>query len=154
MRGVCSLEYNQIFVAMVMFGILTGLTYIAEESYVLTVSFSDGCHTYTDTLSISVESCLCPVWIPNVFTPDGDGLNDIFKPVIDCEVFNYRMRIFNRWGREVFTTTDPNEPWRGESPNASYFSNESVYSYILTYEQRVDGLGIPNTLVGSVTLLR
>ncbi|MCH2216156.1 MAG: gliding motility-associated C-terminal domain-containing protein [Flavobacteriales bacterium] len=133
---------------------LHGLAYTAKEPEVLIFSFSDGCYTYFDTLFIDIESCLCPVWVPNVFTPDGDGLNDNFKPVIDCDVSNYTMTIFNRWGTEVFRTNDPNEPWRAESPNTKYFASENVYVYIITYEQKVDGLAIPNELIGNLTLIR
>ncbi|HKK40737.1 MAG TPA: gliding motility-associated C-terminal domain-containing protein, partial [Cryomorphaceae bacterium] len=91
---------------------LIGYTYTATETESLSFTYSDGCYTYPDTLFISVESCLCPVWVPNVFTPDEDGLNDFFKPVLECDVYDYRMLIFNRWGREVFQSNAIEIPWR------------------------------------------
>ncbi len=84
---------------------LVGLTYTATETETLSFTYSDGCFIYQDTLFISVASCLCPAWVPNVFTPDEDGLNDFFKPFVDCEVYDYRMLIFNRWGSEIFQST-------------------------------------------------
>jgi PKD repeat protein len=67
---------------------LTDLTYTAIETETLSFTYSDGCFTYQDTLFISVESCLCPVWVPNVFAPNEDGLNDLFKPVLDCNIYD------------------------------------------------------------------
>ncbi|NVO19670.1 MAG: gliding motility-associated C-terminal domain-containing protein [Bacteroidetes bacterium] len=53
-------------------------------------------------------------WIPNAFTPDFDGLNDVFRPVTDRVVFSsYTMRIFNKWGGLVFESEDPKTGWDG-----------------------------------------
>jgi gliding motility-associated-like protein len=99
---------------------LTDHTYTAIETETLSFTYSDGCFTYQDTLFISVESCLCPVWVPNVFAPNEDGLNDLFKPVLDCNIYDYQMLIFNRWGREIFQSNDIDVGWKGESPNSDF----------------------------------
>lgn len=133
---------------------LVGLTYTATETETLSFTYSDGCHTYQDTLFISVESCLCPIWVPNVFTPNGDGLNDLFKPVLDCEVYDYRLIIFNRWGQEIFQSNDIDVPWRGESPNSDFFASHGVYVYLIVFNQILDGLRVPQEITGNVTLIR
>ncbi len=133
---------------------LTGLTYTATETETLSFTYSDGCYTYQDTLFISVASCLCPAWVPNVFTPDEDGLNDYFKPVVDCEVYDYRMLIFNRWGREIFQSNNLDVPWRGESRNSDFYAGTGVYVYLIVFNQKLDGLSVPQELTGTVTLLR
>ncbi len=67
--------------------------------------------------------------LPNVFTPDGDGMNDKFAAVYRS-VKEFKMIIFNRWGRKVFQTTDPGEAWDGKigGKNAA----EGVYFYVVT----------------------
>jgi gliding motility-associated-like protein len=133
---------------------LAGLTYTATETETLSFTYSDGCYTYQDTLFISVESCLCPIWVPNVFTPDEDGLNDLFRPVLDCSVYDYRMTIFSRWGHEIFQSNDIEMPWRGESPNSDFYADTGVYVYLIVFNQKLDGLLVPQELKGSITLVR
>jgi gliding motility-associated-like protein len=131
-----------------------GFTYFAFESEELVFTYSDGCFSYNASIDIFVEPCLCPVWIPNVFSPDGDGLNDVFRPVLDCPIYDYTMRIYNRWGSEIFLTRDYNNPWRGESPDTEYYAHDGVYFYLVTLFQDLDGLRVPSEFQGTVTLLR
>jgi gliding motility-associated-like protein len=51
--------------------------------------------------------------VPNAFTPNGDGINDVFKPAIYGTAVNYTMTIFNRWGQMIFKTRDPGKGWDG-----------------------------------------
>ena len=53
--------------------------------------------------------------MPNTFTPNGDGQNDVFRPIMERTPLNYTMRIFNRWGKEIFTSIDPLIGWDGTS---------------------------------------
>lgn len=133
---------------------LVGFTYTATDSETLGFTYSDQCYTYRDSLVISVESCLCPAWVPNAFTPDEDGLNDLFQPIVECEVYDYRMLIFNRWGNEIFESKDVNLPWRGESLNPNFYSRTGVYVYRIVFTQELDGLRVPVELNGTITLLR
>jgi gliding motility-associated-like protein len=130
------------------------LSYEAEESEMLYFSYSDECYTYSDSVFVSVESCLCPVFVPNVFTPNEDGLNDLFRAEVDCPIYDYKMIIFNRWGREIFESIDIDIPWRGESPRDDYYAHDGVYLYLIRFSQEVDGLRYPTELTGTVTLLR
>ncbi len=62
------------------------------------------------------ESCdLCTVQIPLAFTPNGDGLNDIFRIINPCsmKIDSFHMRIYSRWGEMVFETTVPEQGWDG-----------------------------------------
>ena len=47
------------------------------------------------------------IYVPTAFTPNNDGKNDAWKPVLDCEPFSYKVVVWDRWGRPVFTSTDP-----------------------------------------------
>lgn len=92
--------------------------------------------------------------IPNVFTPNGDNSNDVFKPTIsdDAELQNYNLVIYNRWGQLVFETKDETKGWNGE------FKNELVgtdtYIYIVSGNITVCGEKQAFKLKGDVTLLR
>ncbi|MCX7651154.1 MAG: gliding motility-associated C-terminal domain-containing protein [Flavobacteriales bacterium] len=79
---------------------------------VLVASDDNGCSD-TATLKIVVGDQF-EVFIPNVFTPNGDGINDEFK-IVATGVKLFRCTIFNRWGNEIFSWDDVNEGWNGKS---------------------------------------
>ena len=54
-------------------------------------------------------------YVPNAFTPNGDGINDVFMPRFDNDKLLYfKMLIVNRWGEIVYESTNPNDGWNGE----------------------------------------
>jgi gliding motility-associated-like protein len=72
------------------------------------------------------------VYIPNSFTPNSDGTNDVFRPegnAIDPE--QYQLIIFNRWGEKVFETTNLNQYWEGDHLMGEHYIPDSFYHYIL-----------------------
>jgi gliding motility-associated-like protein len=72
----------------------------------------------------------CPsYWLPNIFTPNGDGFNDVFHPYPYMFVESVEMRIYNRWGQLVFETTDPDIMWRGTLLDTTDPLSEGVYYY-------------------------
>ncbi len=93
------------------------------------------------------------VFAPNAFTPDGDGDNDIWKPVIrGFDTAGYALSIFNRWGERVFYTENPNEPWTGDILNGEYFGQNEVYNWRL--QLRVDYSVEEINFTGSIVLMR
>jgi gliding motility-associated-like protein len=77
--------------------------------------------------SIQIYSCEKLV-APNAFTPNGDGINDVFKPVLYGPVANYTLTIYNRWGQMIFKSRDPGRGWDGTlsgvpQPNDTYVWN-------------------------------
>jgi gliding motility-associated-like protein len=90
-----------------------------EYPVVLVVTNAAGC---TDTLrsSIRVESN-GDITLPNVFTPNGDGVNDRFLP-LEQYPGNWRLTMLNRWGQQVFATNRVTEGWNGaDAPDGIYF---------------------------------
>lgn len=72
----------------------------------------------------------CPsYWLPNIFTPNGDGYNDWFIPFPYMFVESVEMKIFNRWGQVVFETTDPDIRWDGTNQANGEKLSEGVYYY-------------------------
>ncbi len=67
--------------------------------------------------------------IPNVFTPNGDGVNDVFH-IEGASLKIYSIDIYNRWGQVVFSSTDPNIDWTGRSNSGTEEANGTYY-YIL-----------------------
>ena len=69
----------------------------------------------------------------NVFTPDGDGINDCFKfDVNNPQCTDYKLQIFNRWGERMFETLDPRICWDGTLPNELERATEGTYFYVVT----------------------
>ncbi len=89
------------------------------------------------------------VFIPSAFSINQDLLNDEFKPVGLGATRDYKMSIFNRWGEEIFTTTDPSKGWDGTYQND--FVMEGVYSYLIEFKF-IDGKAYKYT--GTLTVLR
>ncbi|MBC7774759.1 MAG: gliding motility-associated C-terminal domain-containing protein [Phycisphaerae bacterium] len=97
------------------------------------------------------EGC-CRPQLPNAFTPNGDGANDSFIPILpDCNKLEFaEMRIYSRWGELVFQSSDNGERWDGNSPNGAPASSDT---YVFTFRYRLEG-DEEKTQKGEVTLLR
>ncbi len=91
-------------------------------------------------------------YMPNAFSPNGDGNNDRFfgKGVLEGSS-NFSMTIWNRWGEQVFETNDPAEGWDGTLHNQGASAPIGVYLYIVTY---IDPRGNAEELKGYATLIR
>jgi gliding motility-associated-like protein len=80
--------------------------------YTLTVTDSNAC---IGVESINVGDSICPqyVYLPNAFTPNGDGRNDVFRPIFAGPTSDFKFAIFDRWGRRVFESANPAAGWDG-----------------------------------------
>jgi len=122
-----------------------------------------GCYVITSIDSVGNESvfsdsvCVdnCPEYVlPNVFTPGGDGFNDLFGPFPYRFVKSIDIKIFNRWGQVLFKTTDPDINWDGTNENNNAEVPDGTYFYVCTVNEIfLEGIK-PRTLKGFVTLLR
>jgi gliding motility-associated-like protein len=112
----------------------------------------NSCFSTFDTVVIDYDDCGTCVHVPNAFTPNTDGINDQFLPVIGCDFTNYSMRVYNRWGQMVFLTKDPMEGWNGM--NESKPSEVGTYVWYITYTGVQHNLALSEELKGSVLLIR
>lgn len=88
--------------------------------------------------------------IPTGFTPNGDGINDDFRPLGAGEFAgDYQMTIWNRWGQEVFRSVEPLKGWDGNYKGQQALTG--VYAYIITYK---NVYGESKIVKGNVTLTR
>ncbi|MBL7884473.1 MAG: gliding motility-associated C-terminal domain-containing protein, partial [Bacteroidia bacterium] len=89
-------------------------------------------------------------FIPNAFTPNGSGLNDVFKPKGE-NIVEFTMRIFDRWGNEVFTSTNMNDGWDGRVKGKGQIAQVDVYAYIIEIK---DTIGEYHKYIGHVTIVK
>jgi gliding motility-associated-like protein len=88
-------------------------TLLENQQYVLTVQSAAGCIA-TDTINVTVFKINPGLYVPNAFTPNGDGINDVFRPIpIGMKSINY-FRVYNRNGQLVFSTSVQNQGWDGK----------------------------------------
>jgi gliding motility-associated-like protein len=101
--------------------------YNLPGSYVVTllVISKAGCRdSITDTVVVTEE-----IYVPNVFTPNGDGVNDVFH-VTTGSIKTYSIEIYTRWGQRVFASNNPNDDWTGRS-EAGIMESDGTYYYII-----------------------
>jgi gliding motility-associated-like protein len=99
--------------------------------------------------TIIFDACDPNLIMPSVFSPNGDGLNDRFEPVIFNDVYELHISIFDRWGKLVFENSSLEPGWDGKSKGKN--CPEGVYFWTINYNGY---LHIENYLKGSVTLVR
>jgi gliding motility-associated-like protein len=120
-------------------------TLSSSGTYVLPLVADNGCDS-TVTLDLYLLDCsMLTIFAPNSFTPDADGTNDIWSPIIQ-NVKSYSFDIYNRWGQRIFTSTG--DPWDG-----TYQGNKcqmGVYTYIIDW---IDNDNIGHRVTGSITLV-
>lgn len=85
-----------------------------------------------DSVTVSTKVCPQNFYIANAFSPNGDGKNETFKPYITGLLAHYEFIVFNRWGQQVFKTTNKNEGWNGVL-NAKY-QNSDVFAWVCKYQ--------------------
>ncbi|MEQ1745028.1 MAG: T9SS type B sorting domain-containing protein [Saprospiraceae bacterium] len=126
----------------------TSQTLTVSDSGLYIVKVFDGLCTGTDSVFVRENACDL-LNIPNAFTPDGDGNNDAWKPIIGSDYTVRLVRIYSRWGEEVFTSTDTSFAWNGTHNGENAPSD--VYVFYLELNSK------DQTVVarkGDITLLR
>lgn len=123
-------------------------TPISSEVYTVDVVDDDGCEG-SATVTVNVLSDEQSVFVPNIFTPNGDGLNDVLF-VRSPRLASMSLFIYDRWGEEVFTTRDVAIGWVGKD-KAGNLVNTGVYAY---YLEVVFDNGQTRTISGNITVVR
>jgi len=124
--------------------------YEKEGTYFITLIASNtfGCKdTAIEKLLIEPEFNF---YIPNAFTPDNDGLNDIFTAVGEA-IDSFDMLIFDRWGELIYETSSLEKGWDGTAKSSSEISMEGVYVYKIRIK---DWQGVNHKFVGHVSLIK
>jgi gliding motility-associated-like protein len=108
---------------------------------------SNGCSsTTTHTVIIDKDFTF---YVPNCFSPNGDGHNNIFKPV-SFGIYDFTIYVYDRWGKKVFESSDPELGWDGTYHGKK--CPEDIYVYRIDFTNIVDDY--PRTIQGKVTLIK
>jgi len=110
------------------------------------------CVDASATVIVVPGDCEAVIFVPNAFTPNADGFNDVFLPSVQGPADNYRLEIFNRWGEVLFSTNDRGQGWDGGYGGAA--SQDGIYIWVITYTEFTELGRTARRLVGHVTLLR
>jgi gliding motility-associated-like protein len=116
--------------------------------YSLKVTDENNC-TGEDSIIVSLKDCLNGFYIPTAFSPNNDGVNDFYKPVIGGNVIQYQFTIYNRWGEIIFTSNELNKGWNG------YFkgSLQESHAFVWTCRYQLEGEPVKNEM-GTVVLVK
>lgn len=131
------------------FELLTNITDPNDSTYAFSGEIA-GCYYVSGVDSAGNESVFnerlctdyCPIYeLPNVFTPNGDGKNDLFVPLPGFKyVDSVHFQVYNRWDQKVFETDVPELNWNGENMENGELLSDGVYFYVCqVFEQSIEG---------------
>jgi gliding motility-associated-like protein len=119
------------------------VTLVNDQQFILTVTTEEGC---TATDAVLVRTFNGPaIYVPTAFTPNGDGKNEVLRPVYVGIKELKQFVVFNRWGQQLFSTKDMGRGWEGRT------ATSGTYVWLV---QAVDANGRLVTLKGTVTVIR
>ena len=144
-----------------------GVTYIFTDGYTSTEPnvwhpYVESGYHYPYQVAINEFGCtdtaygqayvtpLTTIFVPNAFSPNGDGINDVWQPNV-FDTYNYEIWVFDRWGQHVMNSTDETAGWDGRTPSGEE-APAGVYTYRIKY---MDGqTELQGEYIGHFTLLR
>jgi len=118
-------------------------------TFIMTYSHKSCDHQGSDEINVLFENCDFFIYVPNTFTPNKDGLNDGFAPVIYGEFTDYSFRIFDRWGEVIFESSTHGESWKGTYMNELVKTDVYVWKLIVKPKKSKE-----ITQIGKVTILK
>lgn len=145
--------------------ILDEIEFNHEHEYYVEIENACGIYQSKNTVTMKVNECHCSLDMPNVFSPNNDLENDIFKPLNNheletdaeriCESTDFKMEVFNQWGKHMSTIKFENEypSWGGLDKGGSE-APEGVYFYRIVYQVNVFTLPEEKEITGFFHLYR
>ena len=112
------------------------------------VTASNSCGSFSDT--VNIKPGYCHLIVPNAFSPNEDGLNDIFRALGTPVLTAFEMKIYNRWGQLVFQTTEKTKGWDGSYKGKK--QPAGAYIYQIVYKEQNSSGG--KFIKGTVLLIR
>jgi gliding motility-associated-like protein len=110
----------------------TGATLEVDGPGTYTVEATNQCGKYTDSVKVAMISCNCNSFVPNAFSPNGDGRNDVLEIQLNCpQVDFFQLQIFNRYGQRIFLAEQPGQQWNGTFNGKPL--DTGTYFYYLKY---------------------
>lgn len=125
---------------------------ITESGIYAATIFTPNCQA-KDSVTISTEACLpdiCNLYIPNTFSPNNDGNNDFFQVYSGCEIANFDLEIYDRWGNRLFRTTDIQQYWDGKTDGQDLQNGV----YLVKVDYQLEQQNRKETKVETLTILK
>ena len=116
--------------------------------YWLQVTDKNNC-SGRDSISVAQKDCMKGFYIPNAFSPNKDGKNDLFRPMLFGKVMLYEFAVYNQWGEIVFKSTDVNKGWDGTYKKLP----QDTFVFVWTCKYQFENEPV-KTERGTVTLVR
>lgn len=129
------------------------LTLYEPGTYSVWITNNKGCRAEFQTEVL--EDCLEALYVPNSFTPDGDGINDAWL-IYGDNIKMFHLQLYNRMGEMFFENFDMSQPWLGQRRDGDHYVESEVYPYIIRYQtvEPNGALSEEKILRGFVTLIR
>lgn len=119
------------------------ITVDQEGKYSVLMETTEGCTALSE---VTMATTIVPINVPNAFTPNADGLNDTFRPVVNTELIRrYHLSVYNKWGERIFETSNPGKGWDGEN------ALPGTYVWVIDFENRI---GRAEQIKGSVAVIK
>ncbi len=126
----------------------TNETFFPTETGAYTCTISGYCGSTSSTVNVEFKDC--NIIVPNVYTPNGDGVNDYFEidfyDGFEFDIFSFSVHIYDRWGKLMYHSLDPDFKWDGNESGSK--ASDGVYYWVITFSTQG---GIYRELNGSVT---
>lgn len=103
---------------------------LESGEYTYRITDQHNCEVRGST-NVSKESRECAVLIPSAFSPNGDGMNDIFRAKVHDAVSDFRMAVYGRWGQLIFESRNPDTGWDGTQKGSG--APAGSYLWVVTY---------------------
>lgn len=133
------------------------ITPAAGGFYEVMLQHESSCTTTLQLMVDAPQAIIAPadiaVWIPNAMTCGDDGVNDVWGVFGEfSSLESFTAQVFNRWGEQVFETTDPAMRWTGNAMGGSHYVPDGVYLYtvIMKFQGEVE----PRQYQGHITVIR
>ena len=123
-------------------------TYFSTGSYDVSLVVSKECCQDTFTKRIQITDCTFYLYAPNAFSPNGDGINDVYY-LKGAGIEALTFEVFNRWGQMIYKSNDIHQGWDGQYKNRKLDPGVYLYKIMLRYTN-----GEQSLKTGSITLLR
>lgn len=97
------------------------------------VAVGNGCGIAIDDITVDYKDCADMIFVPNAFTPNDDRLNDVLYAKAYFRIESFDMKIYNRWGQEIFTSTSLTKGWDGKMNNSK--APPGLYIWTVSYKR-------------------
>ncbi|MFN8287669.1 MAG: gliding motility-associated C-terminal domain-containing protein [Chitinophagales bacterium] len=109
----------------------TDSIYTVSQTGTYSATVSTPCGTASDEILVQILPDECQLHMPTAFSPNSDGVNDVYRGVSRCGAQRYHLQVYNRWGNLLFETTDVSQGWNGIYKSAPQPTD--VYIYQVEY---------------------